>query len=47
MKHGGKRKGAGRKPLPYAEKMVRVPVPILSVVKDVIKKFKVAIRDRI
>ncbi len=42
---GGKRKGAGRPETTYETKMVRVPVPVLDKVKEIIKKFKKAVKS--
>lgn len=37
---GGKRKGAGRKPLSYKTKTVRIPEPVLPKVNKIVSKFK-------
>lgn len=39
-KHGGARKGAGRKRAPYKVRAVKVPEPILEKVRQIIKEFK-------
>ncbi len=38
---GGKRKGAGRKRGPYSTKTVRVPLPVVPVVDEIIMYYKV------
>ena len=37
---GGKREGAGRKPLSYTTETVRIPSPIVAKVKTMAAKFK-------
>lgn len=37
---GGKRQGAGRKPLGYTTEFMRVPSPIAAKVKQLIANFK-------
>jgi hypothetical protein len=45
-KRGGKRVNSGRPKLNYISKTIRVPVPVLNEVKEIIFKFKLNNKDQ-
>lgn len=52
--HGGKRKGAGRKPgkkafknaLPNPTKVMRIPLPLVEHIEEIIERYKVELEKK-